>query len=127
MKKSCQNKMRKKIWNNKTWEGISGTINNKKAYPEGHANLLLWRHSQCFDDLKYKEKYHVNMAFTERYKHSAIPIPKNKFRKAFEGVMEKKMFEEIKEMIGGKKAVYWGLYDETEFWIYESKYQKWQT
>ena len=41
--------------------------------------------------------------------------PKNKFRKAFEDVMEKKMFEEIKEMIGGKKAVYWGLFDETEF------------
>ena len=41
--------------------------------------------------------------------------PKNKFRKAFEDVMEKKMFEEIKEMIGEKKAVYWGLYDETEF------------
>ena len=41
--------------------------------------------------------------------------PKNKFRKAFEEVMEKKMFEEIKEMIGGKQAVYWGLYDKTEF------------
>ena len=41
--------------------------------------------------------------------------PKNKFRKAFEDVMEKKMFEEIKEMMGGKKAVYWGVYDETEF------------
>ena len=42
--------------------------------------------------------------------------PKNKFRKLFEEEMEKKkkMTEEIKEMMRGKQALYWGLYDETE-------------
>ncbi len=51
----------------------------------------------------------------ERILTRLVNSQKNKFRKAFEEVMEKKMIEEIKEMIGGKKAVYWGLYDETEF------------
>ena len=51
----------------------------------------------------------------ERLLTRLVNSPKNKFRKAFEEVMEKKMFEEIKEMIGGKQAMYWGLYDETEF------------
>ena len=51
----------------------------------------------------------------ERILTRLVNSPKNKFRKAFEEVMEKKMFEEIKEMIGGKQALYWGLYDETEF------------
>ena len=41
-------------------------------------------------------------------------VPKNKFRKAFEEEMEKKMIEEIKEMMRGKQALYWGVYDETD-------------
>ena len=32
---------------------------------------------------------------------------------------KKKMTEEIKEMMRGKQALYWGLYDETELWINE--------
>ena len=60
MKKSCQNKMRKK----------SGKINKERANPDGHkksgrtqknpdghANLLLCQYSQYFDDLKYKFIY----------------------------------------------------------------------
>lgn len=41
--------------------------------------------------------------------------PKNKFRKVFEEIMQKKVIEEVKEIVGGKQAVYWGLYDENEF------------
>ena len=41
-------------------------------------------------------------------------VPKNKFRKMFEEEMEKKMIEEIKEMMRGKQALYWGVYDETD-------------
>ena len=41
-------------------------------------------------------------------------MPKNKFRKVFEEEMEKKMIEEIKEMMRGKQALYWGVYDETD-------------
>ena len=51
----------------------------------------------------------------ERILTRLVNSPKNKFRKAFEEVMEKKMSEEIKDMIKGKQAMYWGLFDETEF------------
>ena len=40
---------------------------------------------------------------------------KNKFRKVFEEIIQKKVIEEVKEIVGGKQAVYWGLYDEYVF------------
>ena len=97
---------------------IDETISNLKILKDKVVSENKVLVDKIGNDNNYREATGDTMEIlgcVERILTRLVNSQKNKFRKAFEEVMEKKMIEEIKEMIGGKKAVYWGLYDETEF------------
>ena len=97
---------------------IDETLSNLKILKDKIVSENKVLMNKIGNDDNYREETGDTMEIlgcVERILTRLVNSPKNKFRKAFEEVMEKKMSEEIKDMIKGKQAMYWGLFDETEF------------